>query len=134
MNNSLHISATPLTPEIYFNTERNMLDISGRSIPMNPEKFWSSVMSWFIRNSFKNQEMIISLNFDYLNSGSQKFLVRLLRLLKESADKGLLPERTIIWKYPNYDQDMLEIGQDLEFVSGINFVYEEIKVDIWEAA
>lgn len=134
MSKAINIVATAVTPEVYFNAEKNVLEITGRSIPLNPEKFWSPVMSWFIRNSYQNQEISISLNFDYLNSGSQKFLVRLFKLLKESNDKGILSEKKIIWNYQDYDEDMREIGQDFEFVSGLKFEFIELADEIIEAA
>lgn len=134
MSKAINIVATAVTPGVYFNAENNVLEISGRSIPLNPEKFWSPVMSWFIRNSYQNQEISISLNFDYLNSGSQKFLVSLLKLLKESKDKGVLSENRIIWNYQDYDEDMRETGQDFEFVSGLKFEFNELNDEISEAA
>jgi hypothetical protein len=134
MSKALSIAATAITPEVHFNAKNNILEISGRSIPLNPEKFWSPVMSWFIRNSYQNQEMSISLNFDYINSGSQKFLVSLFKLLKESNDKGILSENRIIWNYQDYDEDMRETGQDFEFVSGLKFEFNELTDEIIEAA
>lgn len=134
MSKAINIVATAVTPAVYFNGEKNVLEITGRSIPLNPEKFWSPVMSWFIRNSYQNQEISISLNFDYLNSGSQKFLVRLFKLLKESNDKGILSEKKIIWNYQDYDEDMREIGKDFEFVSGLKFEFIELTDEIIEAA
>jgi hypothetical protein len=134
MKNKLNIMETPLTPKVFFDSEQNILEITGRAIPMSPEKFWGPVMSWFIRHSYNNQEMKISFNFDYLNSGSQRFILKLLNLLRESSEKGMTSDRTIYWNYQDYDQDMFEIGQDLEYVSRVKLEYVELTEESFIAA
>jgi hypothetical protein len=134
MKNELNIMETPHTPKVFFDSEQNILEISGRAIPINPEKFWGPVMSWFIRHNYNNQEMKISFNFDYLNSGSQRFILKLLNLLRESSEKGMTSDRTVYWNYQDYDLDMFEVGQDLEYVSKVKLEYVELTEESFIAA
>ena len=134
MKNELNIMETPHTPKVFFDSEQNILEISGRAIPINPEKFWGPVMSWFIRHNYNNQEMKISFNFYYLNSGSQRFILKLLKLLRESSEKGMTSDRTVYWNYQDYDQDMFEVGQDLEYVSKVKLEYVELTEESFIAA
>ena len=91
-------------------------------------------MSWFIRHNYNNQEMKISFNFDYLNSGSQRFILKLLNLLRESSEKGMTSDRTVYWNYQDYDLDMFEVGQDLEYVSKVKLEYVELTEESFIAA
>lgn len=134
MKNTLNIKETAVTPNVYFDSLNNCLKVEGRSIPMNAEKFWSPVLSWYIRNSVIHNEMSLSFHFDYLNSGSQQFILKLLKMVSESNSKGLVNVGQITWKFEDYDDDMFEMGQDFEFVSGLQFTFEKIMTEILHAA
>jgi hypothetical protein len=134
MKTRMNIEATPLSPSVLFDIESNTLEINGRAIPMNPDRFWRPVLNWLIQNNLHLNDLNISLTFDYLNSGSQKFLVKMLNLVRETAEKGMTPERKIVWNYQDFDEDMFEIGHDLEFVSGLSFEYNRLEDQFLDAA
>ena len=134
MKDLLIIKETALTPKVNYNSALNCLEITGRSIPMEAEKFWSPVLSWYIRNSVIRHGLSISFNFDYLNSGSQQFILKLLKMMKESDYKGLVNIGKIIWNYENFDLDMLEMGQDFAFASGLTIEMMELEQTFLEAA
>ena len=43
----LIIDATSHTPAISFNGREGLMEISGRSIPDQPDDFWLPVLNWF---------------------------------------------------------------------------------------
>ena len=134
MKNQLNIKETALTPSVRFNEFTNCLEITGRSVPMNPEKFWAPVLSWYIRQSAITPKISVSFNFDYLNSGSQQFIVKLLKMMSESDSKGLTQIGNVTWKYEDYDEDMYEMGHDFSFVTGIQFHFIQNESNTFIAA
>lgn len=134
MKNQLNIKETALTPSVQFNEFTNCLEITGRSVPMDAEKFWAPVLSWYIRQSVITPKISVSFDFDYLNSGSQQFVVRLLKMMSESDSKGLTQIGNVTWKYEDYDEDLYEMGHDFSFVSGLQFRFLQKESNSFQAA
>ncbi len=81
----------------------------GRSIIENPGHFFDPVHTW-IASYAKNREgkTRIDLGFEYINTGSIKWLYLLIR---ELAEMCKMPQNiTITWYYENGDEDMKELG------------------------
>jgi hypothetical protein len=114
------------TPEILLRPEADLYHITGNSFPANPLRFYEPVLEWF--SSFfasKNtpNELNIRLEFSYLNTASQKQIVRLLKLIaKNKNDKKTLIE----WYYPVDDLDMLETGQRFQKICDLTFEYKKM--------
>jgi len=111
------------TPEILLRPEADLYYITGNSFPANPMRFYQPVIEWF-SNFFQSKtipnEITIRLEFNYLNTASQKQIVRLLKLIgRNSKDKSIIVE----WYYPSDDPDMLEAGQRFEKLSDLKFDY-----------
>ena len=108
--NDLYIENTYSTPKIHLNAKNGVLKIEGRSIPENPSSFYEPVASWileFFKNPVKRTKLEIKL--DYINSGSSKSILSLLKLIKKYADNGIDIE--INWYYEEDDESIRDLGK-----------------------
>ncbi len=126
MEKKLQIASTEDSPEIIFDVEKNILLISGRSLPEDAFNFYAPILKWmkeYINEPNQNSELI--LNLDYFNSSSVKQIMRLFTIFEELGASG--KDAKIIWKYSLSD-DLMEIkGQ--EFKSMITKVpFELVKI------
>ena len=103
----LNIKPTKRTPRIILDNER--IFIMGRSIIENPSSFYEPVISWMseFTKSWTGKTRI-DLGFEYINTGSTKWLYILLREL--SRKKGFADNIMINWHYEAGDDDMCELG------------------------
>ncbi len=77
------------TPSIDFNTGSGYLLMKGRSIPENPESFYDPILTW-LEEYFKEteKESVLEFRFEYVNSGSSKYILELLRRLQKLVVTG----------------------------------------------
>lgn len=98
----------------------------GRSIIENPSQFYEPALSWV--KSFAKEwtgRTKIELGFEYINTGSTKWLYILIRELSELHN---IPENLeISWYYEKGDEDMRDLGNILK--SLVECQFEMIEVD-----
>lgn len=120
----LNIEPTKRSPWIIF--EPGRIFVMGRSIIENPDVFYEPGLNWV--NSFtKSWSGItkIDLGFEYINTGSIKWLYILLRQL--SAIKDMAENARITWYYEQGDDDMLELGNILKSLVNCPFKIVEVE-------
>ena len=127
---SLHIQATEFTPEIYFNVEENMFEISGFSRPEDVRTFYQQFFSWIEEHSSEientkslNDKLKVVFKLVYFNSASSKCLLDILIALK----KIYLENLDIEWHYEEGDEDLLEAGEEFSNAVEVNFRYIEVE-------
>jgi len=114
------IEGTLKTPSVNLDYDNGLIEFSGRSTPENTEIFFRPVMEWAKEYiSAPTPTTTISINFEYCNSSSIKYVVRLLELFV--ASKDALKNLTINWFYE--DEETLESGKDIEDVIGWKFIF-----------
>ena len=120
--NELVIEKTVKTPYINFDAQSGIFKIIGRSIPENPEEFYRKLFEW-LNIYFKNpqNETLINVQLEYINSGSSKFILEFFQLIQEAKSKGF--NCKINWYYEEDDEDMLEVGQEMSRMSKLEFEY-----------
>lgn len=103
-------NAMKTSPGIYFYPDKKVLEITGRSIPENPEFIYSNLCDW-VNNYFSNgrQDLTVNLSLEYVNSGSSKFLLGALRLLASFKKTNDISLR---WLYEEDDESILELGEN----------------------
>lgn len=113
------IESTRYTPEVLFNEDTNELIFSGRSFPENSGGFYENVTSIL---SFENDQDSMSLQFmfEYVNSSSIISILKLIREIEERLGGG---EVEIHWHYDAEDDEMMNIGQDIERIVNCKFHY-----------
>jgi hypothetical protein len=103
----LHIEPTKRTPWLVL--EQGRIFIMGRSIIENPGSFYEQVHNWV--NGYAAQckgKTSVEIGFEYINTGSLKWLYILLRELAGMDD--LAGKASVKWFYEEGDDDMYELG------------------------
>ena len=101
-----------------------MLEISGRSIPENPELIFRKLDEWIISHFEKNQALSVDIKLEYINSGSSKYLYEILKKLTAHASSGKKVQ--LKWLYEEDDEAMLELGEHYRDTAGIPLVIDMI--------
>jgi hypothetical protein len=120
----LHIEPTRRTPWIVL--EHGRVFIMGRSIIENPSVFYESIHRWISDYVEKwSGKTRIELGFDFVNSGSVKWLYILLREL--SGLEEISHNAAVTWYYEEGDEDMKELGHIIK--SLMECPFRIVKVD-----
>jgi hypothetical protein len=109
--NNLNISSSKTTPQISFNAETGMLEITGQSYPESAVEFYQPIMDWlnqFFSNSGKQATLAFKLN--YFNTSSSKCILNILRLFEKAHAEGKPVE--VSWHHNEADEQMQETGEE----------------------
>lgn len=122
----LRIEPSKDTPLVILDPNTNVFDISGKCHPENIREFMAPVFNWLDNylNEIKgtdNLKIEFNLNYIYVNSSSFKYLIVLIKKLKEFIENGINVE--FVWHYEEDDDDMKESGAELFEMSDINIPY-----------
>ena len=118
----LRIEATSKTPEVLFDASNEVFEIKGKSVPGDADHFFNPVTAWIEDYvSQPNASTIFKIDLEYFNMSSSKRLLNILYKLHELLEKGL--NIIIEWHYNEDEEDMLEVGEDYEFMVRIPFKY-----------
>ncbi|HBF87341.1 MAG TPA: nuclear pore complex subunit [Bacteroidales bacterium] len=122
----LKIESTKDTPTVILNPITNVFEISGKSHPENIREFFKPIFEW-LDNYYtevkgkKDTKIEFNLNYIYVNSSSFKYLIVLIKKLKEFYESGVYVE--FVWHYEQDDDDMKESGFELFEMSEINIPF-----------
>ena len=97
------------TPEVLFKPAEGYLKIEGRSIPEDPGEFYDNIIN-LLKEYYLNPLEItrVDIRLEYINSGSSKFMLELLRIVKINYDKG--KDCIVNWYYEEDDESIQELG------------------------
>jgi hypothetical protein len=120
----LNIEPTKRSPWIVF--EPGRIFVMGRAIIDNPSIFFETPIKWVSAFSKEWTGMTkIDLGFEYINTGSTKWLYL---LLKEMAEMNNMPVNAEVkWYYENGDDDMCELGYILRSLVDCKFTIVEVE-------
>ena len=117
---SLEIKKTKQTPKISCNYELGKIEILGRSRPENTTEIYSQLHDWVSEYVKTPQpKTVVNLDFDYINSSSNKFFFSLLKKLEIIKDNG--KEIKINWFYEESDEDIYLQGIDFSHLLDLEF-------------
>jgi hypothetical protein len=118
--NTIQYTGTEDTPKIIFDKENAVFEISGRSLPENPLKFYQPYKAWVDQyTEDPNDYTEVVVNFDYFNSSSILQIYEMLLSFQKIIKKG--KEVKIIWLHDKDDEFMMEEGIELQSVLKIPF-------------
>lgn len=100
---------TKLTPHVELDDAT--LTIIGNCITMEPELFWSLLIHQ-IKQHTNIQHINIELN--HVGSSSIPYLIKLIKTVSTA---------TVTWICDEQDDDMIELGQNLNFLIGNEFSF-----------
>ncbi|MBI2967167.1 MAG: DUF1987 domain-containing protein [Bacteroidetes bacterium] len=122
----LIIPETPRTPMVNFDPDAGIFEIRGRSIPENPEKFYTPLVEWLDRYTVKQDcPVTVKVLLYYYNTASSKRVVELFRKLDEVHKKGTIMK--IIWEYERGDDDARWDGETMAKIISVPFEFVEIE-------
>lgn len=121
--NNLLIESTKKTPEVRFSAT-GRLKISGRSIPEDPSQFYDQLFEW-VSFYCKGPEDVTTfdIQLEYLNSGSSKAILNMLRSLVDASKNG--KKLSVNWYYEEGDDDIMERGEYFESILNVKFNFIE---------
>jgi hypothetical protein len=113
------------TPSIDFNAGSGYFLMKGRSIPEDPDSFYETILSW-LDEYFKGteQETVLEFRLEYVNSGSSKYILELLRRLHKLVHAGR--EIKIIWCFETDDESIEDLGEHYKHTVDIPIEIREI--------
>lgn len=115
---------TELTPEVVFNSTKNVYLISGKSLMPDPDNFYKPIIEAFeVFTSITPKELTFIFSIDYFNIPSLKRVMFMLYKLKDLKDQG--SDVMLKWSYSN--SDIREIGEMAEKMLGLNVIFSELK-------
>lgn len=116
----LHLKGTSNSPEVDFISSKGELHVEGRSIPEDPGEFYDRLINWMLEY-FKSpcEETVMHVKLEYINSGSSKYMLELLRILKVNHGNG--KKVLVKWFFEEGDESIEELGQHYEQTMQIPF-------------
>ena len=120
----LYLKMTFNSPEVEFIGDSGELSLEGRSIPEDPGEFFENLIDW-INEYFLTpaKKTVMSIKLEYINSGSSKYMLEVLRIMKINHDAG--KDLQIKWYFEEGDESIEELGQHYEQTIQIPFEHIE---------
>lgn len=124
----LIIDQTSNTPNVIFDPQNGLFEISGESRPSDVAAFYIDILNWFDdflvylegSNDIK-YPIIIKIDFSYFNSASAKYILDLCKQAGSALSSGKSFE--IKWLYDENDRDMLEAGREMSRLARLPFEF-----------
>ena len=120
MMKELVLEKTVKTPYVNCDAKSGVVKINGRSIPENPEEFYTLLFDW-LKEYYKQpqSETNIHVQLEYINSGSSKFILELFYIIQDFHKNGASSK--INWYYEEDDEAVLELGKHYQSIITIPF-------------
>lgn len=117
---TIKIQGTEDTPKVTLDKEKEVMEISGRSLPEDVASFYDPILSWLDEYAESpNAKTIFNFKLVYFNTASSKLLLDILMKLEEIHEAG--HDVLIRWHYPEDDEDMEEAGEEYSDIVDVPF-------------
>ncbi|MDF1570035.1 MAG: DUF1987 domain-containing protein [Bacteroidales bacterium] len=98
----------------------------GRSIPEDVTLFYDEILDWVrIYSNAASPVTEVDVEMEYLNSGTSKYMLKILKVIKDIELKG--HELKINWIYEEGDDDIRERGEYYASILDLNINFIEIE-------
>jgi hypothetical protein len=104
-------------PRITYDTEEDVLNVTGRSIAERPEVVYSPLEEWIKVHLSRFNKLRMVIFLEYINSGSSKALRDVLRMV--SNYQAPQYKIRITWLYEEDDEAMRELGEHYRDAAGV---------------
>ncbi len=105
---NIQIDGTDKSPAVILDKDRGFLELKGRSLIEDSEKFFLPLVEWIIEYSNSpHDKTTVEFKFEYFNTSCSKWLITITKQLKKLYDKD--HNTDINWYYE--DEDVLEYGE-----------------------
>ena len=120
---AIKIQGTEDTPKVILDSEREIMEISGRSLPEDVTAFYEPILNWLNEYAESpNKKTVFNFKLVYFNTASSKLLLDILMKLEEMHENG--NDVLIRWHYPEDDEDMEEAGE--EYADIVDVPFEQV--------
>jgi hypothetical protein len=123
MLETIYIKGTSKTPKVILDPKRGLLEFIGRSIMENPQEFYDPLFDWVIDYVENPKDTLVTIDFEYFNSPTNKFLQIFFTLIKDIQKKGF--KLVVYWIYDKNDEDIWESGLEFSHIAAVQFEYIE---------
>ena len=116
----ISIKATIDTPSVILDAEKSAFLIEGPSYPEDAHNIYDDVLDWLRKPETPlNGELICHFKFNVLSSASRKMVYEVLLELEKihQTQNNIM----VHWHYEEFDEDMLEVGEDFSDLVKIPF-------------
>jgi hypothetical protein len=122
----LVIDKTYSTPAVNFDANSGSLKIEGRSIPENPSTFYEPLLNWINEyfQTVSNTSTKMDIKLDYINSGSSKSILSMLKVIKIFCDNGKVCQ--VNWHFEEDDESIRDLGRHFKSLLKMPFNLVEI--------
>jgi hypothetical protein len=121
--NTIKIMGTDDTPNVILDSDNEVFEISGRSLPEDVTAFYEPIIRWLEEySSSPNPKTIFTFKLVYFNTASSKLLLDILMKLEQMHEDG--KDVLIRWYYPEDDEDMQEAGE--EYAEIVDVPFEQV--------
>jgi hypothetical protein len=117
---NLYIQPTKKTPTINFDGVNGKFEILGISVPEHAIEFYTPIKEYLEKYSKNPQPKTqFTFNLEYFNTSSSKAFFDIIKDLEKIKNSGSDVE--VFWHYEEFDEDMLEAGQDYQSMVSVTF-------------
>ena len=121
----LEFQPTQKTPYVLLDPT-GKIKFKGRSIPEDVSLFYEDILDWIIAFASSPPSFtVVDIELEYLNSGTSKYMLRLLKKLKEVDNDGY--DLKINWVFEEGDDDILERGEYYASILDLKINFIEIE-------
>lgn len=122
-----YLKGTKETPEVNLQMTEGFLELSGVSLPEDPDVFYDIILEK-LEEYFESpaKKTICNFKFAYFNSASSKKIYDILSLIKDAMDEGHKIE--INWLTFEEDEEMIEAGEEYADLAEVPINIEYIQV------
>ncbi|MFO7656896.1 MAG: DUF1987 domain-containing protein [Bacteroidales bacterium] len=120
------IQDAPYYPEVNFDAEKGVCEISGESYMEETFKFYSPLLEW-IKRFLKEKDVPLTINIKltYFNTNSSRLILDMLDIVKNSKEEG---KKIIVnWYFDPADPDMIDEVEDFEMETGLDINLVEMQ-------
>ena len=116
----IKIAGTEDTPTVTLDKDKEVLEISGRSLPEDVASFYDPILNWLDEYAQDPLEKtVFNFKLVYFNTASSKLLLDILMKLEEMHEAG--KDVTVVWHFPEDDEDMQEAGEEYADIVDVPF-------------
>lgn len=116
----IKIAGTEDTPTVILDKDKDIMEISGRSLPEDVASFYDPILNWLDEYAQDpSDKTVFNFKLVYFNTASSKLLLDILMKLEEMYEAG--KDVTVIWHYPEEDEDMQEAGEEYADIVDVPF-------------
>ena len=118
------LAQTDDTPKVVFDTEKEIFEISGRSMPEDTVKFYQPLTEWIIDYAkAPKTESNFVFHFEFMSTSTSKQMMKVFYSIEQLANKHKVK---VSWHYDKGDINMKRSGELLQKLVTFKLSYKDV--------